>query len=373
MKRTIFTLLFLTSFLFGFTQDLRKVSFDKNFQKQYQGNAKVEINEVKELIHIMIAITSSGLENDDMVEQSTNYYKDVLAHFKKFNDEKIILTFDSLIKASPLNYIYLTGNAISYNFKGNQLIKDKYYLFPVHTPTKENPITLYKTDIEDFAKKSDFRKFYKHQKSFYQQVIADYNKQANISKQWKWLETNFTAKVNNYTIMCSPLIGGLNYTTKFEDNGFTQILLVLPTITTSPKMTETENIIQNTRTMFTEIDHNYVDVPSKKYNKEIDSALKNREKWVNTKQEGTKYYATPLRLFDEYMTWAVYYIYCYDLYKDHTDALNYAYRNINEVMQQRGFPMMKAFNDELLRLRKQKPNEKMDNLYPELIEWCKKQ
>lgn len=176
-------------------EKFKQVNFDEKFKKENQGKAEIKINEVKELIHIMIAITEIGLENDDMVAQTGAYYKDVIQDFKPFKDEKIITKFDSLIKANPLNYIFLSGNALSYDFKGNKLIADKYYLFPAqnvssHTTITVNPITTYKKEIENFAKKSKFRKFYKNHKEYYNKIISDYNKFANLKEQWNWLESN---------------------------------------------------------------------------------------------------------------------------------------------------------------------------------------
>jgi len=378
MNNKIYLLLILFMGFNAKSQDLKKVNFDDKFKKENQGKSKVTIHEVKELLHIMIAITESGLDNDDMVNQEGEYYKGVIKYFEPFKNEPVILKFDSLMKSNPLNYIFLTGNAISYNFKGKELVKDNNYIFPAqsvssHTVIKENLISVYKKDIEDFSNKSDFRKFYKNSKKYYDKIISDYDKQANISRQWKWLENNFEAKINNYVIMPSPLIGGLNYTTSYKDNDFTQILLVVPPISNSTQLTELENTISNTRNIFTEIDHNYITGPTSKFQDELNEALKNRELWVNTKQEGTEYYPTPSKVFDEYMTWSLYSLYVLDNFQGNQHAFNYIYKDINGVMTERGFPKIKEFNDQLIELRKNNKDKKIEELYPELIEWCKNQ
>ena len=164
----------------------------------------------------MIAITKSGLENEDMIEQKGKYYQDVVAHFKPYENEKIIKTFDSLLIISIYNHIFLTGNGISYDFKEKVMVKNKIFDFPATTVSQtkitENPITTYKKDIEDFARKSRFRKFYKGHQAYYTEIISNYEKNANLGKQWKWLEANFKSKQNSYTIFCFPLINSLNYT-----------------------------------------------------------------------------------------------------------------------------------------------------------------
>jgi hypothetical protein len=326
----------------------------------------------------MIAITELGLENDDMVNQEGEYYKDLIKHFEPFKNEPIIIKYDSLIKSNPLNYIFLTGNAISYNFKGNKLVKDKNYIFPAqsvssHTRITENLITKYKKEIEDFVKKSDFRKFYKNSNKYYSKIIHDFDTQANIQQQWIWLENNFDTKVNNYVIMTSPLIGGLNYTTNYEDNNFNQIFLVVPSISDSEKLSKIQNTISNTRPIFTEIDHNYTGVLATKYENELNEALKVREKWVNTEAKGTEFYPNAKRIFDEYMTWSLYVIYISDIFKNNQEAFDYVYNDVNKAMIRRGFPKTKEFTDKLLELRNSNPHKKIEELYPELIEWCKVQ
>lgn len=90
MKRLTIIFLFITLF----SQAQEKVNFSEKFKRQNEGKHKVEINEVKELLQIMIAITPTGLANDDMVQQEGSYYQDVLQHFKKYENEPIIKTVD---------------------------------------------------------------------------------------------------------------------------------------------------------------------------------------------------------------------------------------------------------------------------------------
>ena len=380
MTRKIFFSLFLIfSTNFIFSQDTKEVNFDKEFIKKYNGKAKVEINEVKELLHIMVAITKSGLANDDMVQQNGQYYKDVTNYFKPFQNEKIITKFDSILQSNLINYVFLTGNAITYDFDGNNKLKpSKYFILPANEVAKikitENPITKYKSEIEDFAEKSNFRNFYNQHKDYYNSLISDYENNANVKKQWKWLEKNFRTKINSYQILCSPLINGLNYTGELKQNNFRLIQMVLPPLIRDPKWTEGYTIAFNTKGMFTETDHNYVNPPSNKYKNQIDVALSDREKWVNTKTYGTEYYPNPIKVFNEYMTFGVFILYAQDIFKNDPETFKNALNEVNDVMaNQRGFRKMKEFNEELLSLRKKNKSKKIEDLYPELLEWCKTQ
>ncbi|GGG64753.1 DUF4932 domain-containing protein [Epilithonimonas arachidiradicis] len=367
MTRTIISVLLILICLFSKAQD--RINFTEKFKKENQGKYKIEINEAKELIHIMLAITKSGLENNDMIQQEGVYYKDVISYFKPFKDEKIIKTFDSLLVASPYNYIFLTGNGISYDFKGEKLVKNEIFVFPATGVSgikiTENPITTYKKEIEDFAVKSKFREFYKKQKPYYSQIISDYDRKANLGKQWKWLEKNFKTKINSYIIFCSPLINSLNYTGDFDNNNFKLIYMVLPPLDNFEKLSELQNELFNTRVMFTEIDHNYVKAPSIANKEAIDQYFKDRKIWTDENTEGIFAYPNPVKVFDEYMTYGVFVLFCEDNY-DQKNFLE-TKQSIIALMKERGFPKMQEFTDKLLKVRAENRDKKIDDWYPEFL------
>ncbi|AWH85090.1 DUF4932 domain-containing protein [Flavobacterium album] len=367
MRRNVFAaLLILISFI---SQAQEKVNFSEKFKKENQGKYKIEVNELKELIHIMIAITNTGKDNSDMIQQEGQYYKDIRSYFKPYENEAIIKTFDSLMAASLYNYVFLTGNAISYNLKGKKLIKSNVFIFPAmgvaNAHIDINPITTYKNEIEDFARKSNFRKFYADHKEFYAKIISDYDKSANLGRQWKWLENNFETKKDSYIILCSPLINGFNYTGQFMDNNFTLIHMNLPPIDNYPNLTALENELLNTRVMFTEIDHNYVGAPTESNKDLVSQVFDDRINWVNEEADGTYAYPTPVNVFNEYMTYGVYVLYCKDNYDQAT--FNKVTKDVITQMTDRGFTKMELFMDSLLKLRSEHPNEKIDKWYPEFL------
>jgi len=347
-----------------------KVNFDEAFQKTHQLKSRIEIPPLKELLHIMLAITKSGLNNDDMVNQKGQYYQDVLNHFRPYANEPIIKTFDSLLNVSLYNYIFISGNAMSYDLHGTRLKPNPNYIFPAQgvakTVIKINPLDTYRKEIEAFAKKSKFQKFYSQHKAYYASIISDYESGANLGRQWEWLEKNFKTRINSYLVLCSPLINSLNYTTEFNDNGFRQILMVLPLLDHDSKLSKIQNELFNTRVMFTEIDHNYVGPPTNANKAAIDSVFNQRALWVNDKTEGTYAYPTPVNVFNEYMTYAVFLLYCEDNY----DKTLYAETRsgLISVMAERGFPKMEVFLSCLEKARALAPDKKIDELYPQLLE-----
>ncbi|MCV2483867.1 DUF4932 domain-containing protein [Flavobacterium sp. SH_e] len=280
----------------------------------------------------------------------------------------------SLLTKNPLNYIFFTGNAQTYFLKNEILIPNPNYILPANkvanVKIEVNPITTYKKEIEAFAKKTNFNEFYKSEKPFYDKIISDYKQYSNLQKQWNWLEKNFDTKINSYIVYTSALINGLNYTGGYENNNFHLIEMVLPTIQKEKDRSEKNNEAFNTRSMFTEIDHNYVEKPSVKFKSEINTALKDREKWVNTKAYGTEYYPDGYKVFNEYMTYGVFILYAEEIYKGDTKLLQEINNEVNAIMIERGFIKMKEFNEELKNLRNKNKKKKIDLIYPELIKWC---
>jgi len=367
LKKLLLFILFATLLRGGTAQV--KVSFTTSFQKANNGKLHVEIPPLKELLHIMLAITPFGIGNDDMFDQNTQYYKDLLRHFKPYENEPIIKTFDSLLNASAYNYIFITGNAMCYDFSGNILKKNDNYIFTAmevaNAKISTNPVTTYKKEIEAFARKAKFKNFYSEHKTYYDSLISDYENGANVSKQWKWLEKNFKTSINSYLILCSPLINGLNYTTAFRDKGFVQILMVLPPLDKNEKMSKEQNELFNTRVMFTEIDHNYVGPPSDDNKVKIDSLFKERATWVNEKADGIYAYPTPVKVFNEYMTFGVFLLYCKDNYDKKT--FEETRRGVIQIMEARGFPKMDIFVAGLEQAKIANPNQKIDDLYPNFL------
>lgn len=376
MKR-LFIVLFVSALTLQSFGQHKKAAFTEEFKKENKGKYHIEVNEVKELLIIMLAITDYGLGNDDMFSQEGKYYQNVLNQFKPFKNEPIIKTMDSLLNVTPLNYIFFTGNSQTYHFKEDSLIPDEVYNFTANKVANvtidKNPITTYKKEIEAFARKSNFRNFYKEHQPFYNQLYEAYNKKVNLEKQWKWLEKNFRAKNDSYVIYTSQLINGLNYTTGYDENGFKLIEMVLPAVSDIEGRSGKSSEAFNTRVMFTEIDHNYVDLPSNQLKNEIGLALKDRDKWVDKKVYGTEYYPTGEKVFNEYMTFAVFILYARDNWKNDPALVAEIEKEVNSTMVGRGFIKMNEFVEELKRLRAKNKKKKIDSLYPQLIRWCAEQ
>ncbi len=379
MKRKIFTISTILTLAFSnytFSQE-KEVNFDINYIKENNDKTTVEINEAQELIYIIISITDFGIKNPHMTNQETEYYQDVKKHFSKYSNLSVVDKFDKLLNENIVNYIILSGNAYGFKFDGKKIIPTNVYNFPAKGigkyEVKTNPIVMYLKDLEEFAKQSGYRKFYKNHSAYYNSLKDEYQNYATINEQKEWLESRFDYKINSYRILTSPLISTLNATHTFEDNNFKEMQLFLPTIRNNKEWSEKFRKAMNTRIIFTEIDHNYVGPVSAKYLDKINSIFNDRKKWVNEDNKGIPHYPNPLKVYDEYLTWGLFILYSYDKFGNDTELFAEITDNVNNVMVERGFIKAKEFNAELLNLYKKSTDKKIENIYHPLLEWSSKE
>ena len=131
----------------------------------------------------------------------------------------------------------------------------------------------------------------------------------------------------------------------------------------SPVMNE----LLQSRVVFTEIDHNYVNPISDKYIERINKSFSNREKWAKGEQTST--YKNPYMVFNEYMTFAVYSLYVQDNYSK-KDLEEYLPKVEKKMEESRGYINFKKFNLKLLEKYEENKNIKMTDLYDYILNWA---
>jgi hypothetical protein len=120
--------------------------------------------------------------------------------------------------------------------------------------------------------------------------------------------------------------------------------------------------------VFTEIDHNYCNPVSSKYQNEIDSIFSDSSKWIK-KTGNVEVYPTGA-IFNEYISHAVYLLYARDRFHDKDFDVTKKNR-VDLLVRIRKYCKFKQFSNELLKLYKHKnPAEKVSDLFPKMIAWC---
>ena len=273
-----------------------------------------------------------------------------------------------------MDYYSLVENGPAYVFNDDKIEPSPIYEGFRATDTIKSNIVL----LEQFAKESRFRAFYKRNLAYYQKLSTTFHAGAKPKAIWQWLESQFPVRYQSYKVIFSPLGPGRNSARMFERDDFRETIMFISAPnryeeTTEPKATESKAIeskeqqeIKFTRSFFTEIDHAYVNPTSDQYVDEINAAFKDLKPWYRGGG-----YNKPYLIFNEYMTWSLFSLYAMDNYsaQEFQFVKNYIE---NFMINKRGFYRFKLFNDEMIRLyRSKKDTHKVVELYPSVINWIK--
>lgn len=359
------------------------VTFSDEYVKMHKGKTIVDIPEVSELVNVLMALHQDAEKEGNMFDTKTEYFQKIKKHFSPYLTHPALDTIQKYIKDlsymkehninmfsndSYRYYYALKMNACSYKFDANNNIINKgdinqmakgWYSFD---PMKDAKL------FEDFAKVSNFRKFYKENNSYYNSLLKTYDELNPIQKMQTWLDNKFGFGYGSYLVYFSPLVYGAHSTSRFEDNGLTQTVMFIARADYDEKLSKTQNELLESRVVFTEIDHNYVNPTSDSFLKEINESLSNREKWA--KENITSMYPNPYTVFNEYMTFGVYSLYVNDNFSKE-DAQQYYPKLENQMVDSRGFILFKEFNQVLLKHYQANPKIKMKDLYTYMLKWCK--
>ena len=178
-----------------------------------------------------------------------------------------------------------------------------------------------------------------------------------------WLTRDFGGECQAYTIMISPLMLGNQATTRKIGETFGQVFMIVDPPAKTEDMT---GVLNSFKWAFTELDHNFVNPLSGRHVGKLNAVFSDRQLWAAGGQgEGC---SSPIAVFNEYMTWAVYLLYVEDHFDEETSRGHAAV--VTEFMEERGdFPV---FDDFLARLQaeRRRRDVPVSTLYPELLDWA---
>jgi hypothetical protein len=216
--------------------------------------------------------------------------------------------------------------------------------------------------MEDFAKVSDFRKFYADHEAFYARQKKVFEKLAEIESMHQWLEARFPERVSSYRIICSPLTGGNHRTSRGRDGDFLEILMFVSAPPVKKWFTRLDQS-DLMRMVFTEIDHNYVN-PSTVRVGGVERAIGDWQRWGG----GQTSYRGAEMVWNEYMTWGLYTLFSHDHFGGNDGEVGIP--NLVRGMERRGFGRFGAFNAELLRFYRSSPTSSGDEMTAHMMAWC---
>ena len=349
------------------------LNFTEKYLKQNKGKFIVEIPEVHELGNIAIALTKVGQIDSNMVDMETDYYKKVMTHFKPFENHPLIDTLNKYIhtpleKNSYYYYFTIKMDACAFVFDGNK-IKNEGYIKKLSWPFYNNPFDEHKELFEDFAKKTEFRKFYKNNKKQYKELVQTYKELNPLDQMQNWLQKKFKKEYGSYKAVFSELVGGAHAANNYKTDELDQNFMFIASSKFDSKYTKTYNILLESRVLFTEIDHHFVNPVSEKFKDRLTEVIgNNRNNWVNNDVSGTESYPNGFSVFNESMTWALFTLYAYDFYEPN-EVSKYISR-MERQMKNRGFLNFSEFNQALLLKYNENKNIDMTELTQYMIDWC---
>ena len=326
---------------------------------------RIVVPEAYELANVILAMTSTGQTNPVLIFRSGAYYNRVRTAFLPFRNDPSMASLQ-LGTADPVRRYYeIRDNSFSYVFDSGLIKRNPAY------GTLWNPNTFRERlpDVQRFSDVSQFRSFYAANAEYYVEFIERYRQAAEIDSMADWLEREFAPRrFDHYTVVLSPLVYGSHSTHVIGS----EILMLVagPDVTSGPETSTgvQKGIVQ--RIVFTEIDHNFVNPVTDQYRNPVTAAFGTRSKWT---ADASSFYQSPIAVFNEYMTWAVFLLYI----ESRVSAVDFdtLVRLTTALMEgSRRFQRFGAFTQELLRLYHERPaGSRVSTLYPAILEWAARQ
>ena len=339
---------------------------------EYSENITVSTPEPFEMFNIAISLTEYGLQDNGYVEKNSSYYEDVQSSFESFKTHPFVMLIQQFCEQDWGN-----GNDIIANFN-NIKIASLYLQLQEDTLTVNQDLFNYVPEVMQFAieqiltqanlflNESGFIQFYQFNSNVYQDITDKFKAAIPAQSAWDWLEMHFPSiQYQYYNIPLSPLTGGSHCFELDKVTGDTIYMIV-----SGPTEYIDNQVDEGTYTLylFTEIDHNYVNLISDIHIDLIYDAFADIDEWNHD-----IYYRTPYDTFNEYMTWAVFTLFAYDRYAE-SEFQEINANTVDNMINNRKFIKFNEFNEELLQLYKDKETyQSIEELFIPILNWAMNQ
>ena len=231
--------------------------------QQTIGNLNISVDPRIELLS-----TIQILSNYQVINRESDYSKEIQAYFNKFSTLDAVTFTDQLTNFAydaPAGFILYFSQPPDLK----QLLPYSDYLVK-RAGGKEN-LDHYRKSIEQFAKKSDFEKFWNSKLDFYNNMLELTAEEAKDADPVKIIEDYFNEKRNSYNIIIAPLFNGHNYGTRLPavNNKFDIYSCITPFRSKDgiPYISK-ESVIS---TVCHEFSHSFVNPETEKYADRIES------------------------------------------------------------------------------------------------------
>ncbi len=352
--------------------------FSDQYIQEHTERISFQVPETYELANVILYLTEcSNITNNHPTK--TNYSKLVNEHFASFKNHPIIKILNRKCTGNNhwSTYYGFRENSICFEFDKNGFLR---YSTPYKHAWWDNSEIrggefrnlLYL--IQDFSDKSRFREFYSVNQEYYLSLQKRQKELQPITRMWEWLEKEFPQKYDHYKIVFSPLIEGSHSTQKFYKGNFKDPIYqeCIMFVNSSESIDSNSDYSEELRKgllsgiVFTEIDHNYVNPTSRQNIQMIKELIIDKDKWATV--EVQQNYRSEYAIFNEYMTHS---LFCLYITENYTEKVKHKIIEKRiELMESRGFPKFKDFNNILIKQLKNR-NGTIYSKYLEIIEEMK--
>lgn len=347
------------------TTNYHLVPFTQAYMAERDQSITVEIPQAFELFHMLYALAEERTQQTQMLNRSTDYWHDAAGHFASYMYHPAVNHVEQLVKNRSLEAL---GRAFTLDIDDGYLVGREAY-------HDTDYLTMYGVDhrlIEDFIAVSGYAFFHTEMEAYYEYETELFQELVPIDRMRDWLESHFSISHQSYRVVLSPLMLGTQYTYLFRENkgDWSEIVMCVPTVNQRYVELAQQGVITAEQLeafasllLFTEIDHNYVNPATDAFLHRLRSSriFADRSSWYM----GMGYNGASL-IFNEYMTWGLYGLYCYDSYSE--DTAKSVIQTLNSTMEQRGFVRFPQFMEGLLDVYMNSADDgRIEDYYGEIL------
>jgi len=319
----------------------------------------VSVPPTVELALVVASLTDLGRQEGRQIRRDTPYYSAVEAHFRAYADMGAVVGLPD-----GFNLPRLVGNAADFAFDRNGRIVEVDRTGSLWKDAEGDLFRRMRQDLEEFAYASGFMSFYENHRDDYAVLIRATEEMVDPQDMRAWLEAEFSARPGPARIIVSPLMAGFHWTTLYKSE---QRIWIKPPDPAAVIATSSVDRMRFVRSVFTEVDHSYVNPVTETMEADIAAAFRETTRWATT--QAAENYPTAELQFNEYMTWAAFLLYAAErLPAEEFNRLKE--QTVSVMVKGRGFRAFGVFADKAISLRNSS-GRKVEAIIPDLVAWCR--
>lgn len=346
--------------------------FTEDYIRETRGRIIPVIPEVYELVNVAIALTEVAREDRWLVYKSSDYYSRVMDRFADFVDHPFVLALNGELTRSRNRYASLKMNGYAFRYDDDgEIQRSEIYDRTGFAGSNVNDLLPYLDEMRAFSHETRFREFFASERATYDEQVRFYVEEINLNAMKDWLGRQFpdVDAYDTVRIVFSPLVGGSQSVTWFEQGGFRELQphVNFPYRRLKDVSPEGE-VIYRGNIVFTELNHGYINPTAERFADRVSRAITSLPFWATDRAASN--YRTPMAMFNEYMNWGLVALYSIDRApaEDHDVLLSRLDRFMGE--EGRGFLQFAAFRPFLVDLYLNRaPDQTVADLYPEIVAW----